>query len=37
MDYPEVLMTDRHTTFLMLALILIVISTVIARQAFGMY
>lgn len=36
MNYQEVLMTDRHTTFMMLTLTLIVISTVIVRQAFGM-
>jgi hypothetical protein len=37
MNHPEVLMTDRHTTFMMLMLTLIVISTVVVRQAFGMY
>lgn len=30
-------MTDRHTTFITLMLTVIVISTVIARQAFWMY
>ena len=36
-NYPEVPMIDRHTTFMTLVLTVIVISTVIARQAFWMY
>ena len=36
MNHREVPMTDRHTTFMTLVLTLILISTVIARQAFWM-